>query len=192
MYCLAVSADGRTLITGSQDNTLRVWDLPLSHPIQRVTAPGAAVTDFAFSPDGTMLLAGSVRHSVRLIDLTAPATAAATPVPVRPTAIQRRGHASDVLATAYRSDGTSFATADATGHIMVWSPDLDQPLARLQGHPGKVTAIVLPNSDQRLASAGDDGIIRVWQLPIPAPKKLAVSDVAGGTIAVLPGQQVAV
>ncbi len=194
LYCLAVSADGRTLVTGAQDNTLRVWDLPLSHPIRRVTAPGAAVMDFAFSPDGTMLLAGSADHSVRLIDLTAHATvaAAATPAPVLPTALLRVGHPGDVLATAYRNDGTSFATADATGRIMLWSPDLDQPLARLQAHPGKVTALVLPNSDQRMASTGDDGIIRVWQLPTPAPKKLVSSDVAGGTIAVLPGQQVAV
>ena len=192
LYCLAVSADGRTLVTGAQDNTVRVWDLPLSHPIRRVTAPGAAVMDFAFSPDGTLLLAGSADHSVRLIDLATHATAAASPAPVLPTALLRVGHTSDVLATAYRNDGTSFATADVTGHIMVWSPDLDQPLARLQAHPGKVTAIVLPNNDQRLASAGDDGIIRVWQLPTPSPKKLAASDVAGGTIAVLPGQQVAV
>ncbi len=192
LYCLAVSADGRTLVTGAQDNTVRVWDLPLSHPIRRVTAPGAAVMGFAFSPDGTMLLAGSADHSVRLIDLTTHAPAAATPAPVLPTALMRVGHTSAVFATAYRNDATSFATADATGHIMVWSPDLDQPLARLQGHPGRVTALVLPNNDQRLASAGDDGIIRVWQLPTPSPKKLVASDVAGGTIAVLPGQQVAV
>ncbi|MEJ7591415.1 MAG: hypothetical protein WKF77_07690 [Planctomycetaceae bacterium] len=192
LYCLAVSADGRTLVTGAQDNTLRVWDLPLSHPIRRVTAPGAAVMEFVFSPDGTLLLAGSADHSVRLIDLSTHTTAAASPAPVLPAALLRVGHTSDVLATAYRNDGTSFATADATGHIMVWSPDLDQQLARLQAHPGKVTAIVLPNNDQRLASAGDDGIIRVWQLPTPSPKKLAASDVAGGTIAVLPGQQVAV
>ena len=191
LYCLAVSADGRTMVTGAQDNTLRVWDLPLSHPIRRVTAPGAAVTGFAFSPDGTMLLAGSADHSVRLIDLRMHGSAAA-PAPVLPTALLRVGHTSAVFATAYRNDGTSFATADATGHIMVWSPDLDQPLARLHGHPGRVTALVLPNNDQRLASAGDDGIIRVWQLPTPSPKKLVASDVAGGTIAVLPGQQVAV
>lgn len=194
LYCLAVSADGRTMITGAQDNTVRVWDLPLSHPIRRVTAPGAAVMDIAFSPDGTMLLAGSADHSVRLIDLRTHTTAVAAEdqAAMLPTALPRVGHTSDVLATAYRNDGTSFATADATGHILVWSPDLDQPLARLQGHPGKVTALVLPNNDQRLASAGDDGIIRVWQLPTQSPKKLLESDVAGGTIAVLPGQQVAI
>lgn len=193
LYCLAVSADGRTLVTGAQDNTVRVWDLPLSHPIRRVTTPGAAVMDFAYSPDGTMLLAGSADHSVRLIDLTTHATATpAEPAQVLPTALLRLGHTSEVLATAYRNDGTTFATADASGHIMVWSPDLDQPLARLQAHSGKVTAVVLPNNDQRLASTGDDGIIRVWQLPTPSAKKLVSSDVSGGRIAVLPGQQVAV
>ncbi|MDA1230315.1 MAG: WD40 repeat domain-containing protein, partial [Planctomycetota bacterium] len=188
LYCLAVSADGRTLVTGAQDNTLRVWDLPLSHPVRRVTAPGAAVTDFSVSPDASRLLVGAVDHSVRLISLAVNSAPNEAP----PMAIPRAGHASEVFATAYRNDGNSFASADATGHIFVWSPDLDQPIATLAGQQGRVTAIVLPNNDQRLATAGDDGIIRVWQLPAPAPKNLVTSDVAGDTIAMLPGQQVAV
>jgi WD40 repeat protein len=33
VYCLAVSGDGRTLVSGAQDNTARVWDIPLAVPI---------------------------------------------------------------------------------------------------------------------------------------------------------------
>jgi len=186
LYCLAVSSDGRTLVTGAQDNTLRVWDLPLSHPIRKITEPGPAVTDITFGPDGKSLLAGAVDHSVRLFGL-----ATTTPIGAIPVPVQRPGHAVEVLATAYRNDGTMFATSDANGHVFVWSPDLDQPLARLNGHAGKVTAIVMPNSDQRLATAGDDGLIRVWTLPQTAPKQLLASDAAGRRIAVIPGQQIA-
>lgn len=190
LYCLAVSADGRTLVTGAQDNSLRVWDLPLSHPVRRVTAPGAAVTDFSISPDASRLLVGAADHSVRLISLAV--NSAPNDAQTLPMAIPRAGHAAEVLATAYRNDGNSFATADATGHIFVWNPDLDQPVAKLVGQQGRVTAVVLPNNDQRLSTAGDDGIIRVWQLPTPSPKNLVTSDVAGDTIAPLPGQQLAV
>ncbi len=186
LYCLAVSADGRTLVTGAQDNTLRIWDLPLSHPVRKITEPGPAITDIVFSPDGKSLLAGAVDHGVRLFDFSA-----GTPAVALPAAALRTGHAGEVLAAAYRNDGTMFATADATGQVLIWSPDLEQPLAGLRGHTGKVTAIVMPNSDQRLATAGDDGLIRVWTLPQTAPKQLLASDAAGRRIAVIPGQQIA-
>ena len=194
LYCLAVSGDGRTLVTGAQDNTLRVWDLPLSHPIRRATQPGADVLDFAMSPDAGTMVAVATDHSVRLFDLAVnrDANAATATAPHLPPSTSRSGHVSAVLATAYRNDGTQFVTTDATGHILVWSPDLDAPLAKLMGHEGKVNAVVLPNNDQRLATAGDDGVIRVWQLPTPSPKKLLASEVAGDTIALLTGQQAAV
>lgn len=194
LYCLVVSGDGRTLVTGAQDNTLRVWDLPLSHPIRRITAPGAAVSDFAMSRDATMMLAAATDHSVRLFGLGVNRDGHAVPggVSELPAASVRSGHLSAVLATAYRNDGTSFATADVSGQIMMWSPDLDSPLAKLLGHEGKVTAVVLPDNDQRIATAGDDGLIRVWQLPTPSPVNLLTSDVAGDTIGLLSGQQVAV
>ena len=193
LYCLAVSDDGRTLVSGAQDNTLRVWDLPLSYPIRRVMPQGATVSDFALSPDAGTMVAVAANHSVRLFDLALNGSGNAIPgFTSEPPATTRLGHSSAVLATAYRNDGTSFATADATGQIMMWSPDLDTPLAKRLGHEGKVTAIVLPNNDQRIATAGDDGVIRVWQLPASPPRKLLTSDVAGETVAVLTGQQVAV
>ncbi|MBC7965635.1 MAG: WD40 repeat domain-containing protein, partial [Fuerstia sp.] len=194
MMATFAAEDGR-VVTASSDQTAKLWDAVTGAELQTFNQHTGPLYCLAVSADGRTLVTGAQDNTVRVWDLPLShpiRRVSATPVPALPTALLRVGHTSDVLATAYRNDGTSFATADATGHIVVWSPDLDQPLARLQAHSGKVTALVLPNNDQRLASAGDDGIIRVWQLPTPSPKKLVASDVAGGTIAVLPGQQVAV
>ena len=56
---LAFSRAGKTLVAGSQDRTLRLWDaetgLPLSEPFM-LDSPVVAV---ALSPDGKTVLAGT-------------------------------------------------------------------------------------------------------------------------------------
>lgn len=187
LYCLAVSGDGRTLVTGAQDNTLRIWDLPLSHSVRQISEAGPGISDIVLSSDGKTLLAGCSDNSVKLFELAA--SGSATP---QSEVFVRTGHRSRVLATAYRNDGNAFATADDSGQICVWSPDLNNPIASLHGHPGKVSAIVLPNSDQRLASGGDDGCIRVWQLPKIPAKSLLNSEYAGLELSTVPGKDVGV
>ena len=138
LYCLSVSGDGRTLVTGAQDNTLRVWSIPLNRPIRRLAEPGLAVADLAYSSDGKSLLLGSADKSVRLIDVAASVAPGAANVP---SAI-RQGHVGEVELVAYRSDGGCFASADSTGQILLWSPDLEAPLGRWSGHQGRLEMMV--------------------------------------------------
>ena len=70
--CVAISPDGRWLVTGSVDDTARLWDLKSKNP-----AAGSRVfkghTDFiscvAISPDSRWLVTGSGDNTARLWDL---------------------------------------------------------------------------------------------------------------------------
>ena len=193
LYCLSVSGDGRTLVTGAQDNTLRVWSIPQSRPIRRLAEPGVAVSDLAYSSDGKSLLLGSVDKSVRLIDITTPVAsrAALVPAAIVPAAI-RHGHASEVELVAYRNDGVCFASADASGKIVLWSPDLDTPLGRWSGHQGHLVSLRFSANNQQLITAGDDGLVRTWQLMPTLPKVLATADAAGQQLVMVNGQPQAI
>ena len=188
LYCLSVSGDGRTLVTGAQDNTLRIWSIPLSHPIRRLVEPGPAVSDLAYSSDGKSLLAGSVDKSVRLIDIATPVASGAA---VFPAAI-RQGHVSEVELVAYRNDGVCFASADASGQIVLWSPDLETPLGRWSGHQGHLAFMGFSANNQQLITAGDDGSVRTWQLMPTLPKMLATADAAGQQLVLVNGQSQAI
>nr|WP_232304143.1 hypothetical protein [Pseudofrankia sp. DC12] len=62
---MAFSPDGRTLAVGSEDKTMRLWDLTEPTRPTPFGQPLTAVDSVAFSPDGRTLAVGSEK-TVRL------------------------------------------------------------------------------------------------------------------------------
>lgn len=162
LFCLALSADGRTLVTGAQDNTLRVWDVPQTKPNFGLAGHEGAATGLALSSDGRSIASVGVDKRLRLWDATK------LPTSTDPASISKQLAAQEhpLVAVAYRNDGNLIATADDHGRVTTWSPYLGQPQGQVEGVP--VTSMAFHNNNQQLLVAGTDGVIRVWQLPLPA------------------------
>jgi WD40 repeat protein len=64
------SADGRKLLSASEDGTARLWDPETGHHVSEPMRHGARVTSAEFSPDGSQVVTFSSDKAVRIWEVT--------------------------------------------------------------------------------------------------------------------------
>ena len=109
-----------TLLTGSLDNTARLWDIASGKEIRRFTGHTAAVYAVDFTPDGHYAITGSADRSARVWDLTSPLEADTL-----------EGQISFVYAVDFSPDGSRIFTGSADGTGRLWDATSRQVVAEL-------------------------------------------------------------
>lgn len=154
VYSVAFSSDGKYVVTGSFDSTLKLWETATGKEIK--TFGGAAghqkqVLTVAVSPDGLSIASGSADNTLKIWDVPSL------------TPLRSLTQADSVNAVALSPDGSKLAVASKDGTVQVWNPaDFKKPLLVLTGHGGSVTGVAFSANGQFLASSGADKTVRFW------------------------------
>ncbi|CAM5673494.1 hypothetical protein SAVIM338S_07098 [Streptomyces avidinii] len=148
---VAFSPDGRTLATGSADNTVRLWDPETGKLRSTLEGPTSVVYSVAFSPDGRTLATGSDDNSARLWDLA-----------TNTTRTTLTGHTDTVYSVAFSPDGRTLATGGADNTVRLWDPATGDPRSTLEGHGDRVSSVAFSPDGRILATGSDDNTVRLW------------------------------
>jgi WD40 repeat protein len=202
---VAVSADGSLVASGSVDAAIRVWrssDLanPTVRPLKLV-GHGATINQVTFSPaDSSALVSASDDGRIMVWNVTGDAGGEGC------LAQRSKVQPARIYGFAVRADGQMIAAAGADGNVRLFrlskanarcgqtkikqgSSTLHDPTefdvipdGLLSGHGGLVLAAAYNPRGNHLASAGQDGSIRIWS-PKSGAFSLAEFQVESGVTA---------
>ena len=70
MWTIAISPSGQILASGSNDQTIRLWDLPTGQCLHILNEHTSWVRSVIFSSDGQILFSSSDDRTIKLWDVT--------------------------------------------------------------------------------------------------------------------------
>ncbi|KAA1477636.1 WD40 repeat-like protein [Dentipellis sp. KUC8613] len=151
---MVFSPNGKRLITGSDDSTIRVWDLE-SSAITSLILSGHSdyVRGVAISPDGTKIASACDDRTVRLWSAE---TGAALLSPFE-------GHTDWVRTVAFFPDGKKIISAGDDCTVRIWDADTGESLMeRFLAHAGWVKSVAVSPDGTMAVTSATDGIIKRW------------------------------
>jgi WD40 repeat protein len=174
VFGVAFSPDGRQVLSGSKDRTVRLWDVATGRELRQMTGHTSSVYRVRFSPDGRRALSCSADRTVRLWDLETGRELQCL-----------RGHEDFVWAIAFSPDGkyavSGGGNQQAAGKwirgaadydICLWNLKSGRQLRRFKGHGASVRGLTFTPDGRRLASCSgrhfadlpQDGSVRLWDV----------------------------
>ncbi|KIM26666.1 hypothetical protein M408DRAFT_72315 [Serendipita vermifera MAFF 305830] len=154
VWSVSFSPDGTRIVSGSSDNTIRVWDAETG---ETLTGPLEGHTDevssVSFFPDGTRIISGSFDHTIRVWD------AATGEKVMEPW----EGHDDQISSVAISPDGIRIVSGSNDKTIRVWDARTGATVVGpLAGHTSEINCVSFSPDGTRIVSGSSDETIRVW------------------------------
>ncbi|NDH05463.1 hypothetical protein EBX93_05990 [bacterium] len=159
IYSLVFSPNGKQVVTGSFDKTIKVWDAVTGKEIRTLTGPQGhkqMVLSVAVNPDGSLIASGSSDNNANIWDYPM-----SDPI--------KSWNLGDVVHSVVSTpDGTKAAAGLKDGSIRLWKvtdpkESFKEPVV-LKGHQGPVLSLLFVNNGLQLVSGGADGTLRTWNV----------------------------
>jgi telomerase protein component 1 len=187
---IALSNDGNTIVSGGEDEVVRIWDTKKRLQTGKVPAHLFGIRsitmdargDHIFTAEGQSPGSYSDRENIRGMTSRAVVRFANSHGEIlleespHEIVIQRAGgttvsglQGGAVFSVSMTSDGAFGASAGYDGCICVWDLKKMAIVCRIQTHSGCIRGVVVAEDGRSALTAGEDGSIRLWSLAGETP-----------------------
>lgn len=156
---IAISPDGQTLASGSQDRTVSLWNLKTGKRIFTFFGQAGEVSTVAISPDGKMLVAGGFDNKISSWQIETRELMGSFFYLNSPYS-----HSGFVSSVAFSRDRRILASASGDKTIRLWGGYTGEFKRTLNGHSDTIWSIAITPDNQTLVSGSADKTIRIWSL----------------------------
>lgn len=150
---LAVSPDGKLLVTGSRDQTARLWDLDTGTELRVFAGHTGQIRSVAFTSDGKAVLTGGDDGMARLWDVVTGAQL-----------LSLQDHKGGVSSVAVSPDAKTVLTGDRGGTARMWDVATGKPVRSFQGHDGAIETASFSTDGKFILTGAADRTARLWDV----------------------------
>ncbi|NEO99065.1 MAG: protein kinase [Symploca sp. SIO2E9] len=152
--CLAISADGETLASGSDDETIKVWNLTTKEAIYtfRNLFPRITIEEFS---QYELFLSSQYKYADNLFRL-----------PIRTVAITPDGKLASVSVCFIRNSIRNHTIDSKCDHkVRFWKLNTGEQIEdAVTGHSDIINSVLISPNGKTYVTGGDDTTVRVWNL----------------------------
>ncbi|NJO39172.1 MAG: protein kinase [Cyanobacteria bacterium CRU_2_1] len=197
---IAISPDGRYVLSGSDDRTIKLWEVATGKCLRTFKGHRERVFAVVFSPDRQHILSASDDQSIRLWSIATGGVVrtldghqrltsiALSPngqfvlagdSPVRMWDIMSgqvvrtfEGHESEVKAVAFSPDGRSILSGADDSRLKLWDIATGRCLRTFEGHESGIHSIAV-SQDGRYVLSTDGSVMKLWAVHCTTPPTYA-------------------
>lgn len=146
------SRDGLFALSGSTDNTLKLWDCKTGSSLHTFGGHEHSVNSVDLSLDGRLALSGSSDRTLKLWDIE-------TGRCLRTF----EGHGDTVESVAFGRDGRLALSGARDEKLMLWDTQTGRRLRTFEGHTYGVESVCLSPDGKYALSGSSDNTLKLWE-----------------------------